>query len=111
MGTIHYNGYGHRTEACRERGNYHEMEDGVWLIAYRGWLPGGYATLDAAKLAMKQDEAFLAKVNERIFHVDGEGRPITVEDIEAALAPPPPAPVCSGPVSDAACYDAGQETT
>jgi hypothetical protein len=54
-----------------------------WAIADdAGWLPGIYATEEAARLASTIGYIALQELSEKVCAVDGEARNITVEDLE-----------------------------
>lgn len=55
-----------------------------WAVADdAGWLPGIYATEEAARLATTIDPARLEQLSDQVCHLDKENRAITVEDLES----------------------------
>jgi hypothetical protein len=54
-----------------------------WAVADdAGWLPGIYATEEAARRAGTIDPERLEQLSDRVCSVHGEDRAITVEDLE-----------------------------
>lgn len=82
MGWITYKGG--RRENRLKKGEFYESEDGSWVVVDKYWLPGVYATLEAASLAVKQDDALLQRLTKEVCWPEGENRTITVEDLRAA---------------------------
>lgn len=61
----------------------YELDRGGFVIsARRMWLPGVYATGQAARWALQFDDELLTDLNERINLT--QHRPITTEDLRAA---------------------------
>jgi hypothetical protein len=56
----------------------------TWTIADNaGWLPGLYATEEAARLAFTIGNTALRELSDRICTREGEARAITLEDLES----------------------------
>lgn len=57
-----------------------------WVVSDNGvWLEGSYATESAARRAASFSDKVLADLG-RIYRVDGENRPVTDADLDAAAA-------------------------
>lgn len=66
----------------------HETDDGTFVVSsHQVWLPGSYATKQAAQYALQFPDKILQSLTDRICHVSGEDRPITTEDLRAAMPP------------------------
>lgn len=56
--------------------------DGGFVISDDcGWLPGVYASTEAARMSLYVDLDVLQDLNDRICHIKGEDRSMTVEDL------------------------------
>lgn len=60
--------------------------NGAWVVAQGYWLPGGYEDEATARYACRYPFEVLQELNDRIYRVDGENRPITRADLKATRA-------------------------
>jgi hypothetical protein len=53
-----------------------------WVAAVNGvWIPGGYDTGQTAMYACQFPDEVLQPINDKIYSVNGEDRPITMADL------------------------------
>jgi hypothetical protein len=58
-----------------------ESSPGYVISSRQVWLPGIYDSERAARYAFRFDDLTLAGLNDRICHIRGENRPITMDDL------------------------------
>ncbi len=59
-----------------------QMDNGAWVVCDGFWLPGLYATEEAARKAATLPDDALHALSDRICRVDGENRRITMADLK-----------------------------
>lgn len=65
------------------------LDDGTFCVADKaGWLPGYYATREAAEMAATVPYDRLVAINDRACHFERENNAITVEDLAAEAGNP-----------------------
>jgi hypothetical protein len=63
-----------------------ESSPGYVISSRQVWLPGIYDSERAARYAFRFDDPTLAALNDRICHIKGENRLITMDDLRGARA-------------------------
>ena len=61
-----------------------QTDDGAWIVSDGFWLPGLYATEEAARKAANLPDDALQALSDRICRFDGENRRITMADLGEA---------------------------
>ena len=65
----------------------HKLDSGSFVVSENGtWIPGAFDSDSAARLAaLTLSDAEIIERLGPIYHVDGEDRPVTFVDVQAAI--------------------------